>query len=65
MNKPDETRTSDNRGERSTPRAGHGRGCRWSDAYRLDPGHDVWAVGDYPFVAPEFESKTAETYADG
>jgi hypothetical protein len=33
------------------------------DAYRLDPGHDAWVVGDDPFVALEFESKTAETYA--
>ena len=33
------------------------------DAYRLEPGHDAWVVGDEPFVALEFESKTAETYA--
>ncbi len=36
-----------------------------SDAYRLEPGHDAWVVGDEPFVALEFESKTAETYARG
>lgn len=35
------------------------------DAYRLEPGHDGWVVGDEPFVALEFESKTAETYAKG
>jgi hypothetical protein len=35
------------------------------DAYRLEPGHDAWVVGDEPFVALEFESKTAQTYAKG
>jgi hypothetical protein len=35
------------------------------DAYRLEPGHDAWVVGDEPLVALEFESKTAETYARG
>jgi hypothetical protein len=35
------------------------------DAYRLDPGHDAWVVGDEPFVAYEFESTAAETYATG
>lgn len=35
------------------------------DAYRLEPGHDAWVVGDEPFVGLEFESKTAETYAKG
>ena len=35
------------------------------DAYRLDPGHDAWVLGDEPFVALEFEGKTAETYAKG
>ena len=35
------------------------------DAYRIDPGHDAWVVGDEPFVALEFESKTAETCAKG
>ena len=35
------------------------------DAYRLEPGHDAWVLGDEPFVALEFESKTAETYAKG
>ena len=35
------------------------------DAYRLEPGHDAWVVGDEPFIALEFESKTAENYARG
>ncbi len=33
------------------------------DAYRIEPGHDAWVLGDEPFVALEFESKTAATYA--
>jgi mannose-6-phosphate isomerase-like protein (cupin superfamily) len=33
------------------------------DAYVIDPGHDAWVVGDETFVGYEFESKTAETYA--
>ena len=33
------------------------------DSYRLEPGHNAWVVGDEPFVALEFESKTADTYA--
>lgn len=33
------------------------------DTYRLTPGHDAWVVGDEPFTALEFESKTADTYA--
>jgi hypothetical protein len=32
-------------------------------AYRIDPGHDAWVVGEEPVVGLEFESKTAETYA--
>lgn len=35
------------------------------DAYRIEPGHDAWVLGDEPFVALEFESKTAATYAKG
>jgi hypothetical protein len=35
------------------------------DTYRLAPGHHAEVVGDQPFVALEFESKTAETYAKG
>ena len=33
------------------------------DAYVVEPGHDAWVVGDEPFVAYEFESKTAADYA--
>jgi hypothetical protein len=33
------------------------------DAYVIQPGHDAWVVGDEPFVAFEFESDTAERYA--
>jgi hypothetical protein len=32
-------------------------------AYVIEPGHDAWVVGDEPFVAYEFESKTAADYA--
>jgi hypothetical protein len=32
------------------------------DAYRIDPGHDAWVVGDEPFIAYEFESTSAATY---
>jgi hypothetical protein len=34
-----------------------------NDAYVIDPGHDAWVVGDEPFVAFEFESTAADTYA--
>jgi len=33
------------------------------DAYIIEPGHDAWVLGDEPFVAFEFESKTAAEYA--
>ena len=33
------------------------------DAYVIEPGHDAWIVGDEPFVAYEFDSTAAETYA--
>jgi hypothetical protein len=33
------------------------------DVYVIEPGHDAWVTGDGPFVAYEFESKSAETYA--
>jgi len=33
------------------------------DAYIIEPGHDAWVVGDAPFVAYEFDSGTAGTYA--
>ena len=32
-------------------------------AYLIEPGHDAWVVGDEPFVAYEFESRSAEEYA--
>ena len=32
-------------------------------AYVIEPGHDAWVVGDEPFVAYEFDSSTAQTYA--
>lgn len=35
------------------------------ETYRLEPGHDAWVLGDQPFVALEFETKTAESYARG
>jgi hypothetical protein len=31
--------------------------------YVIEPGHDAWVVGDEPFVGFEFESKSAEEYA--
>ncbi len=33
------------------------------DAYVIEPDHDAWIVGDEPFVAYEFDSTTAGTYA--
>jgi hypothetical protein len=33
------------------------------DAYEIDPGHDAWVVGDQPYEALEFDSRTVETYA--
>ena len=35
------------------------------DTYMIEPGHDAWVVGDEPYVAFEFETKTIETYAKG
>jgi hypothetical protein len=32
-------------------------------SYVIEPGHDAWVVGDQPFVAYEFETAAAETYA--
>jgi hypothetical protein len=32
-------------------------------AYVIAPGHDAWVVGDEEFVALEFDTKTATTYA--
>jgi hypothetical protein len=33
------------------------------DAYVIEPGHDAWVTSSEPFVAFEFESTTAESYA--
>jgi mannose-6-phosphate isomerase-like protein (cupin superfamily) len=33
------------------------------DAYVIEPGHDASVIGSEPFVAYEFDSKAAETYA--
>jgi hypothetical protein len=33
------------------------------NVYVIEPGHDAWVLGDEPFVAFEFESKTAAEYA--
>jgi hypothetical protein len=33
------------------------------DAYVIEPGHEAWVEGDEPFVAYEFDSSTAETFA--
>lgn len=34
------------------------------EAYVIDPGHDAWTVGDETFVGFEFESTTAESFAN-
>ncbi len=34
------------------------------DAFAIPPGHDAWVVGNEPFEAYEFESQTAESYAN-
>jgi len=31
--------------------------------YVIEPGHDAWVVGEEPFVAFEFEAKTAAEFA--
>ena len=33
------------------------------DAYVIEPGHDAWVTSDEPFVGYEFESRSADTYA--
>jgi len=33
------------------------------DAYVIEPGHDAWVVGDEAFVGYEFESTSADAYA--
>jgi mannose-6-phosphate isomerase-like protein (cupin superfamily) len=35
------------------------------DAYVIEPGHDAWVIGSEPYVAFEFDSSAAETYARG
>jgi mannose-6-phosphate isomerase-like protein (cupin superfamily) len=35
------------------------------DAYVIEPGHDAWVISSEPFVAYEFDSRAAETYARG
>lgn len=35
------------------------------EVFAVEPGHDAWVVGDDQFVAYEFESTSAETYAKG
>ena len=32
-------------------------------AYEIKPGHDAWVVGVEPFVAYEFDTTAAESYA--
>jgi hypothetical protein len=32
------------------------------DAYTIEPGHDAWVVGDEPYVAVEFEGRTARSF---
>jgi hypothetical protein len=39
--------------------------CEPGDAYVIKPGHDAWVVGDDQFVAYEFDSTSAATYAKG
>jgi hypothetical protein len=33
------------------------------DAYVIEPGHDAWVVGDQPAVGYEFDSSTAQSFA--
>jgi hypothetical protein len=33
------------------------------DAYVIEPGHDAWVTSDQPFVAFEFDSSAAGSYA--
>jgi len=33
------------------------------NAYVIEPGHDAWVIGDEPFVAFEFDSNTAQSFA--
>ena len=36
---------------------------RAGQAYVIEPGHDAWVTSNEPFVAYEFDSKTAESFA--
>ena len=38
---------------------------RAGSAYVIEPGHDVWVVGDEAVVGYEFDARTAEDYAKG
>jgi hypothetical protein len=33
------------------------------EAYEIQPGHDAWVVGDEPFVAYEFDTAAASSFA--
>ena len=35
------------------------------DAYVIEPGHDAWVTGSDPFVAFEFDSSAAASFAKG
>jgi hypothetical protein len=35
------------------------------DAYVIEPGHDAWVTGSDPFVAFEFDSRAASSFAKG
>jgi hypothetical protein len=53
--------------ESGSLRISHGDGTeadiRAGQSYVIEPGHDAWVVGDEPFVAYEFETAAAESYA--
>ena len=67
MDSPDETRTPDKTSVSGTLHIKADDGAEADlhagDTYRLEPGHNAWVVGNDPFEALEFESKTADTYA--
>ena len=65
---PDERRTPDKTevrvvdlGSAKAARMTLQPGWRWSEC--IKPGHDAWVIGSQPWVAYEFDSKAAETYA--
>ena len=33
------------------------------DGYVIEPGHDAWVVGDEPFIAYEFDTSAAASFA--